>query len=266
MLRKSLFLLPTVVDANERRPQVWAAMLTGTTLGLVWGMTARLWMRIVSSNPELPVSAAPHDSAIILVFPTVFGTCAGLAFAARRRGLTSWRQYLPQTLTVAFFVALGFGGGMPMRASMLTVLLATLAVTWPVVPRIVIAVLWLLILVVAAAGGALQIGLVLFVTLPALYVARKLVALRASEHGMQSLKRWLSRIARASLLFLAAVAFVGSSVEIMTVQPGLLGPAYVVMYLLLLYPLFLGLRIALQPVTQPIHCEVEGLSHQGDAT
>ena len=260
MLRKALSLLSTVLDANEPRPQAWAAMLTGGVLGLVWGVTARLWMRLISTDPEFSVGG----SAFIVAIPTVFGICAGLAFAARRRGWTRWRHYVPRALTVAFFIPFGFGGGMPL---MLTVLLATLAVTWPVVPRIVLGVLLLLILAaVAAASGVNLIAAVLLVTLAVTYVAWKLVALRASEHRMQSLKLWRSRITRGSLLFVAAGAFVAVSVEVIRDKPGMFGPAYVAMYLLLLCPLFFGLRIGLQPATQPTHCEVESLSYRGDAT
>jgi len=259
MLRKALSLLSTFLDVNERRPQVWAAMLTGAALGLAWGVTARLWMRLISTNPEFSVGG----SGFIIAVPTIFGTCAGLAFAARRRGWTSWRHYVPRALTVAFFILFGFGGGMPL---MLTVLLATLAVTWPVMPRIVIAVLSLLIPAAAAASGGILTAVVLLVSLPAAYVTWKLVALRASERGMQSLKLWLARIARASLLFLAAGAFVAVSVQIMTDKPRMLALAYVALYLLLLCPLFFGLFIGLQPATQPTHCEVDSLSYHGDAT
>ena len=149
---------------------------------------------------------------------------------------------------------------------MLTVLVATLAITWPVVPRIVIAVLLLLILAAAAASRGILISAVLLVTLAVAYVAWKLIALLASKRGMQLLKLWRSRITRGSLLFVAAGAFVAVSVQIITDKPGMLGLAYVAMYLLLLCPLFFGLRIGLQPATQPTHCEVESFSYRGDAT
>lgn len=142
---------------------------------------------------------------------------------------------------------------------MLTVLLATLAFTWPVVPRIVLAVFLLLILVATAASGGGLIAAVLLVTLVVMYVTWKLVAKRASEHRMKSLKLWRSRIARGFLLIVAAGVLVAVSVPIVRDTPGMLGPAYVCMYLLLLCPLFFGLRIGLQPATQPTHCEIERL-------
>ena len=147
---------------------------------------------------------------------------------------------------------------------MLTVLLATLAVTWPAVPRIILTVVVLLILAVTAASGETLIAAVLLVTLALTYVAWVLVARRASQRGMRLLKLWRSRIAREFLLVAAAGVFVAVSVQIITDKPGMIGPAYVAMYLLLLCPLFLGLRIGLQSATQPPHSEVENLSQQVD--
>jgi hypothetical protein len=243
-LRTSLSLLSTALDANERRLQAWAAMLTGAAMGLAWGAIARIWMRLIATNPEFSVGG----TAIILAIPTLFGTCAGLALVARRRGWTGWRHYLPRTLTVIFFIPFGFAGGGPL---MLTVLLATLAVTWPAAPRAVTAAVALLIVAVTAALGQTLVAAVPLVALTLTYAAWIFVARRASERGMQLLKLWRSRIARGSLLVAAVGVFVAVSVQIITDKPGMFGPAYVAMYLLLLGPLFLGLWIGLQPAAPP---------------
>jgi len=110
------------LDATEQYPAVWAAILSGAGLGLVWGIVARIWMRLISTKPEFTISG----TAAILVIAMVFGAFVGFAFAARRRGWRRWGHYLPRGLAVAFFVPFGGFGGAPL---MLTVLLATLAVT-----------------------------------------------------------------------------------------------------------------------------------------
>jgi len=61
---------------------VWAAVLGGAGLGFVWGIAARLWMRLISTNPEFSIAG----TTAILVIATVFGAFVGFAFAARRRG------------------------------------------------------------------------------------------------------------------------------------------------------------------------------------
>ena len=58
---------------------------------------------------------------------------------------------------------------------------------------------------------------------------------------------WLERTGRTILLLLAAAGFVFVAWQVVTDKPGLLAPAYVFLYLLLLYPLFLALRVGLEP-------------------
>ena len=129
MLAQALWMPGEFLDAHERRPPVWAAVTAGAALGLVWGIAARLWMRLISTNPEFSVAG----TAFILAVPTVFGVGAGLAFAARRRGWRRGGHYLPRGLVVALFIPFGVAGGGPL---MVTVLLATLAVTQATRPLI----------------------------------------------------------------------------------------------------------------------------------
>ena len=86
------------LDATEPYPRVWAAVLGGAGLGLVWGIAAQLWMRLISTQPEFSIPG----TAAILIITTLFGACAGLAFAARRRGWRWWGHYVPRGLAVMF--------------------------------------------------------------------------------------------------------------------------------------------------------------------
>ncbi|MCB0049545.1 MAG: hypothetical protein KDE24_08390, partial [Caldilinea sp.] len=58
---------------------------------------------------------------------------------------------------------------------------------------------------------------------------------------------WLDRIGREMLLLLAAYGLWTVAAEIMAGKPGLLGVLAVCFYLLLLYPLYLALRVGLAP-------------------
>ena len=90
---RALWLPGTFLDAGGR-PPVWAAVLGGAGIGLGWGAVARIFMRLISDDPEFTVSG----TAFILVVFTLAGAFAGLAFAARRCGWRQRRLYLPRTL------------------------------------------------------------------------------------------------------------------------------------------------------------------------
>ena len=127
MLQRVYWFPRELLDARDQRAHVCSALGIGAGLGLAWGIAARIWMRLISTNPELSVSG----TAVILGVPTVFGTCAGLAYVARRRGWARWAHYLCRALVVLTFIPFGFAGGAPL---MLTVLLATVGFTqtgWP---------------------------------------------------------------------------------------------------------------------------------------
>lgn len=40
------------LDARDRRAHVWRALGVGAGLGLAWGIAARIWMRLISTNFE----------------------------------------------------------------------------------------------------------------------------------------------------------------------------------------------------------------------
>jgi hypothetical protein len=144
MLQRVYWFPREFLDARDERAHVWRALAVGAGLGLAWGIAARIWMRLISTNPELSVSG----TAFILGVPTVFGTCAGLAYVARRGGWARWAHYLCRGLVVLTFIPFGFAGGAPL---MLTVLLATVGLTQTGWPRFVRAIPLLL----AVAGVVL---------------------------------------------------------------------------------------------------------------
>jgi len=229
------------LDATERHPPVWAAVLGGAGLGLVWGIAARLWMRLITTTPEFSIPG----TAAILIITTVFGAWAGLAFVARRRGWRGWGHYVPRSLAVIFFIPFGSAGGLPL---MLTVLVATLGIT----QRALVG-LWVLagLVMLVAVGTDIVIPTIVTVSAPAGAIA--LTGWKWSIRRWQgapwllTVDIWLERIGRAILLLLAAVGLWTVASRIMTDKPVLLGLVAIFFYLLLLYPLFLALRVGLKP-------------------
>lgn len=86
MLRQVFYSPEMRLESTERNPPVWAAVLSGAGLGLVWGIVARIWMRLIFVRSEFSIVG----TAFILATPTIFGACVGLAFVARRRGWRGW--------------------------------------------------------------------------------------------------------------------------------------------------------------------------------
>lgn len=241
-LVRFIFRLPRMpLDATSRRPPLWLAVLGGAGLGLLWGILARIWMRLIATSPEFSI---PGTAAILLI-ATLFGALSGLALAARRRGWPGWRQSVPRGLAVLFFLPFGSAGGGPL---MMTVLLATLAAT-----RGALAGLWALagLTLLVATGSDIGVPPIAAAGIPAaaivLTIWKWLVRRRAGNQALMRADRWIERGGRALLLLLAAGGLVLVAQEIMHNRPGLAGVVYVLCYLLLLYPLFLALRVGLDP-------------------
>jgi hypothetical protein len=144
----------------------------GLVLGAAWGALARVYMRLVSTNPEFSWSG----TLAILGVAAVFGGTLGLVHAARLRGGRAWWRLavLPGLLLFAgpgallFPAALlgGFAWGTrawwPVRllaAAAVLVLPLVLWETTPAVDRIGISLtvsvvgLWVLSVPLAAAGA-----------------------------------------------------------------------------------------------------------------
>lgn len=216
-LLKYLLRLPRMhLDAADRHPAVWGAILSGTGLGLVWGIAARVWMRLISTRPEFSLPG----TIAILVIASVFGTCVGLAFAARRRGWRGWSHYLPRGLVVTFFLPFGIAGGMPL---MLTVLLLSLVVTHSVVVGIwVLTVLTMLLVVATDIGIPAMVAILTPVGAVAVTVWKWIVPRWYGGAGMLRVDTWLERIGRTILLLVAAVIFGIVAREIVKGKPGCL--------------------------------------------
>jgi hypothetical protein len=240
---RQVFRLPTMcLDATEPYPPVWAAVLGGAGLGFVWGIAARIWMRLISTRPEFSISG----TVAILVITTVFGALTGFAFATRWRDWRRWGHYLPRGLVVVFFIPFGIAGGLPL---MLTVLVATLGVTQRAAVGLwVLAVLAMLLVVgTDSEVPAITAGIVLAGAVA--LTVWKLIAQRwRDEHRLLRVDIWLERIVRTLLLLLAVAGFGFVAREVVTDKPGWLAPLYVLFYLILLYPLFLALQVGLEPV------------------
>ena len=58
----------------------------GLGLGAVWGVLARVWMRLISDNPEFTWAG----TLAIIGLSAVLGSGVGLVNAARRSGRTRW--------------------------------------------------------------------------------------------------------------------------------------------------------------------------------
>jgi len=241
-LLRQVFRLPSMhLDASERHPAVWAAILGGAGLGLVWGIAARIWMRLISTVPVFTISG----TAGILMIAMVFGAFVGFAFAARRRGWRRWGHYLPRVLVVTFFIPFGSAEGLLL---MPTVLLATLAVTHTAVVGLWVAAALATLLVAGTDIGVPPIIAFIASAGAVALTAWKWIAPRwHNEPGLLLVDAWLQRAGRTILLLLAAVGFVFVAMRIVTDKPGWLAPVYVILYLCLLYPLFLALRVGLEP-------------------
>jgi hypothetical protein len=134
------------------------------------------------------------------------------------------------------------------RDLMLTVLLATLGVT----QRAVVG-LWALAALAMLLVAGTDIGVPAIAAGIALAGAVALTAWKSLARRWRDGRRlllvdtWLERIVRALLLLLAVAGFGFVAREVVTGKPGWLAPIYVLFYLILLYPLFLALRVGLEP-------------------
>lgn len=231
----------TRLDASEKHPSVWVAIPGGAGLGLLWGIAARIWMRLISTHPEFSIPG----TAAILIIATLFGAFAGLAFAARRRGWRRWGHYVPRILAVIFFIPFGAFGGLPL---MLTVLVATLGLTQRAVVGLwIVAGLAFLVATATDLNVSTWITNGLLVGATALTVWKIIVRRWHNESKLLNADVWAERLGRAGVLLLAAIGFWAVASEILADKPGWLGPVCVLLYLVLLYPLFLALRVGLEP-------------------
>ncbi len=237
---KSVFRLP-VLDAKNQYPRAWIATLKGTGLGLTWGIVARIWMRLISINPEFSIAGTTG----ILIITTLFGTYTGFAYAARRQGWQGWKHYVPRSLVVIFFLPFGIAGGFPL---MLTVLIATLAINQHAAVNLwVLTALALLIYTGTDIHISVAIPIVFIIGAVILTLWKWITWHWHDRSQIKSIDIWLERISRTLIFLLAIFGFGFVARGILHDKPLLPAIIYSLFYLILLYPLFLALRVGLQP-------------------
>jgi hypothetical protein len=140
-----------VREREEGRVRVPAPLAIGAGSGLLWGVAARVWMRLIAEDPAFTWSG----TLFIVGAATVVGLGMGLAAAARRN---RWR--LRRTATVfggGAVILLGAGAGF---ITLPTIILGGLALTRPRITLPVrLAVLGLAGLAVVATGGVSDLRL-----------------------------------------------------------------------------------------------------------
>lgn len=118
-------------------PSLPRAAALGAGLGALWGVSARVWMRLVSTAPEF---SWPGTLAIVVV-AAVLG--AGVGVSSRARSLTGWRRAARLAVVPGMVIFAGQGlpllpafvvGGLLLRRRHVVARLATaLAVVGPAV-------------------------------------------------------------------------------------------------------------------------------------
>ena len=78
---------------------------TGLLLGVAWAVAARVWMRLISTEPSFTWAG----TLIILAMAGVAGLLLGLVHAARQRGRSRWWRLLALPLLMIFG-----GAGLPL--------------------------------------------------------------------------------------------------------------------------------------------------------
>jgi len=223
----------------------WFTVLSGAGCGLLWGIGARIWMRLISTNPEFSI----EGTAYILIVATLFGAGAGLAFSARQRAWVGWRQYVSRSLAIIFFLPFGVAGGVPL---MLTMLIFTLGITQsPIIGLWVVTGLTLLLRLATDISIPQWVAGILLISTVGFTVWTWLIHKRPDDR-LQFVNMWFNRVAR---LFLIVLALIGVGIvawDIMSNHAIGFAVLYMLFYLVLLYPLFWGLRVALAP-TQNAH-------------
>jgi hypothetical protein len=105
-------------------PLVLTAGLLG---GVAWGISARLWMRFISTSPEFTWSGTLF---IVIAFGVV-GLAQSAAHLGRRAGLTRSRMTVLRVIGIITLLSLGFGAGASMIPTIILVTLAWTQGAWP---------------------------------------------------------------------------------------------------------------------------------------
>jgi hypothetical protein len=103
--------------------------------GLLWGVLARAWMRLITADPEFTWSG----TGFIVVAFSIAGGAQGVAWAVRQRGWPRWAQAIVRTLALVLALPLGSGAGIVMLPAIITGSLAAGRTEWPRGLRIALA-------------------------------------------------------------------------------------------------------------------------------
>lgn len=90
--------------------KAWAAILAGAVAGTVWGVVARVWMRVISAEHEFSVGGT---LGIIVIF-AVFGLGQAAAAVARRAAWPRRRQIALRAVVIAATLPMGLAAGAQM--------------------------------------------------------------------------------------------------------------------------------------------------------
>ena len=77
----------------------------GFLLGVVWGVAARIWMRLLATSPEFSWAG----TLFILTVAGLVGLALGVVYAARRRGASGWWRLFGLIVPALFA-----GAGLPL--------------------------------------------------------------------------------------------------------------------------------------------------------
>jgi hypothetical protein len=132
----SIEVLATPAGRVESAPpaslRIIGAFLLG---GLLWGVVARAWMRLITADPEFTWSG----TTFIVVGFTLAGGAQGVAWAVRERGWPRWAQAIVRSFALVLALPLGAGAGIVMLPAIVTGSLAAGRTDWPMWLRIALA-------------------------------------------------------------------------------------------------------------------------------
>ena len=132
---RRLLIVRAFIDRLSR-PQL---VLAGALAGLTWGVLIRLWMRLISTNPEFTWGGTLY----ILGAATILGVGVGGA-AAGRRSPRRWARRVTRVLGGISLIFLSVAAGVILVASVLPATLAFAERRWWMPVRVVLFVLSLL--------------------------------------------------------------------------------------------------------------------------
>jgi hypothetical protein len=78
------------IESGTRRLSVPRSAAAGLGLGLLWGVAARVWMRLISTNPEFSWAG----TGMILAVTSLSGLTLGILYGVRRAGRSRWWRTL----------------------------------------------------------------------------------------------------------------------------------------------------------------------------